>query len=577
MTKTQDYIGEYVYEHDALDYLMHEEGRVAVELGTYQYEYFIKDHLGNVRQVLRNPSTQVLIATMETQNAASEEQEFIQIQASRQLGPEHNKTAGGNQVAWLNADRGRVIGPGRTQKIYAGDSLKIQVYGKYADENESQANIGSFATLGAKDRLINDLNEFAISTQRSGGANPIALFNLVDILVSDLQNKSAPEAYLIYALYDQDSNRYEVGKQLLTRNASNQHEVLAENLYISEDGYMEAFVVNETSEDVWFDDMMVKNTSSPIAQETHYDAWGLELAGIGFQYGGFKANQYLYNGKELIEDAGLQYYDYGARMYDPVIGRWGVVDPHADNYHQASPYCYVENNPIMRIDPDGRDWYQAESGAVIWQKGDASNIEINGEKFNNIGTTYTQNIGNGVSFGYTQNEVTSMTTNTISSDQWISQYSKSDWAGTPADKACNKACDAMLANNGNSSNGMSVIVNNAGNGRAGSANGGAANAIKKMSAALDLGNPTKVNIDFRAGTGSGDGMGDHFVVVQGKTEQLHNGKVTTTTFHYFDPGTSHRSKGTSLSNTLGVQDDRLVGSHMNNGQRIIVTSIRETR
>jgi RHS repeat-associated protein len=68
--------------------------------------------------------------------------------------------------------------------------------------------------------------------------------------------------------------------------------------------------------------MMVKNTSSPIAQETHYDPWGLELAGIGFQYGGFKANKYLYNGKELIEDAGLQYYDYGARMYDPVKGSW---------------------------------------------------------------------------------------------------------------------------------------------------------------------------------------------------------------------------------------------------------------
>jgi RHS repeat-associated protein len=179
------------------------------------------------------------------------------------------------------------------------------------------------------------------------------LFNLVDILVSDLQNKSAPEAFLIYALYDQDSNRYEVGKQLLSRNASNQHEVLGENLYISEDGYMEAFVVNETSEDVWFDDMMVRNTSSPIAQETHYDAWGLELSGIGFQYGGFKANQYLYNGKELIQDAGLQYYDYGARMYDPVIGRWGVVDPMSSEREWLSPYNYVQNNPMLRVDPTG--------------------------------------------------------------------------------------------------------------------------------------------------------------------------------------------------------------------------------
>jgi hypothetical protein len=132
----------------------------------------------------------------------------------------------------------------------------------------------------------------------------------------------------------------------------------------------------------------------------------------------------------------------------------------------------------------------------------------------------------------------------------------------------------MLAKNGNSSNGMTSIVNDGGNGRAGSANSGAEGAIKKMSAALDSGKPTKVNIDFRPGTGSGDKMGDHFVVVQGKTEQLQNGRVTSTTFNYFNLGTSHLSKGTSSSNTLGIQNTRLVGSHMNNGQIIVVRCIR---
>jgi RHS repeat-associated protein len=156
-------------------------------------------------------------------------------------------------------------------------------------------------------------------------------------------------------LYDEDTNRYEVGKKVLTRNAANQHEELEEKLAIKKNGYIETFVVNETGQDVWFDNFRVLSQGSLLVQETHYDPWGLELTGIGYEYAGVKKNKYLYNGKELIEDNGLQYYDYGARMYDPGIGRWGVVDPMADHKLQfdKSPYAYGWNNPIKYIDPNG--------------------------------------------------------------------------------------------------------------------------------------------------------------------------------------------------------------------------------
>jgi RHS repeat-associated protein len=76
----------------------------------------------------------------------------------------------------------------------------------------------------------------------------------------------------------------------------------------------------------------------------------------------------MYNGKEFNDDVDfdLNWYDYGARFYDPQLARWHSVDPHAENYLSISPYAYVGNNPIVRIDPDGRDWYEDKEGKMIF-------------------------------------------------------------------------------------------------------------------------------------------------------------------------------------------------------------------
>ncbi|MCC9070164.1 RHS repeat-associated core domain-containing protein [Flavobacterium sp. F-65] len=115
-----------------------------------------------------------------------------------------------------------------------------------------------------------------------------------------------------------------------------------------------------------------------ILEENNYYPFGLKHE--GYNTDNKQQNyKYKYNGKELQDELGLNMYDYGARNYDPAIGRWMNIDLLGEISESESPFQYVHNNPIIFVDPTGltgeafETVYKDTKGNTLLDTNDGSN------------------------------------------------------------------------------------------------------------------------------------------------------------------------------------------------------------
>ena len=118
-------------------------------------------------------------------------------------------------------------------------------------------------------------------------------------------------------------------------------------------------IENIKSGKVWFDDVKIikgNTAKTVVVEESNYYPFGLQHKGynnVVSSNGNSTAQKFGFGGKELSEELGLEWHDFGARNYDASLGRWMNIDPMADRNYSWTPFRYGYNNPIKFVDPDG--------------------------------------------------------------------------------------------------------------------------------------------------------------------------------------------------------------------------------
>lgn len=318
-----------------------------------EYQYNLKDHLGNVR-VTFTTKLEVDTPTATFEDAVADSKVFKNVNTSTMYWVSKtaaNNTSPGQYVLRMN--NSYTAGPAKTLSVLPGDVVNPEVWSYFEGSNGFGATNQSLSSL-----IISVAAAFGGVPGGAGESGMI--YNRVNAAYTTYgsptnQSNTNPTAHLNYILFDKDYNLLDMGWQVVPSlaNMSKKKIQFTTPLNIKEVGFMYVYLSysGDGTNWVYFDDLKITHTKSPVIAAQDYYPFGLQYN--SYTRENTVKQDYLYNGKEIQDELNLDLYDYIARQYDPAVGRFTSTDPAADLMRRVSPYAYAYNNPLRFTDPDG--------------------------------------------------------------------------------------------------------------------------------------------------------------------------------------------------------------------------------